>query len=138
MVQLVDAEAPPVMARRVAVMLAVRRFMLMAPIVALCIQSATFALVAAAYLDDLGVPMRVAVPGIFLGSLALAMLAAWVWVAVWRMNEADREAVRSLDPYQKNRLTERDARLLALAVKAMRRDPGALDELEAAAKRGRL
>lgn len=102
------------MKRRMAFSIAIRRFMLVAPMVALALQAATFSLVGASYLADIGVPSRVAAPVLFTLAIFAAMAGSWAWVHILKMNEADREAVRELDPYQKDRMTPRDANLQLL------------------------
>lgn len=99
---------------RLAFSLALRRFMLLAPMVALSLQAATFSLVAADYASDIGISVRIGIPIFFFGAITLAIAASWAWVRWFAMNEADREAVRELDPYQNDRLTPKDAGLLQI------------------------
>lgn len=120
---------------RVRFSLAIRRFMLVAPIVALALNAATFSLVGAAYLADVGVPSSVAAPALFTVAILAAMAGSWAWVNILKMNVADREAVRELDPYQRDRLTPKEAAVLLLWLDYMEGNVSAYDVAQVAEDR---
>lgn len=123
------------MGLRVKFSLAIRRFMLVAPIVALALNAATFSLVGADYLTDLGVAARVAAPALFTLAIFAAMTGSWAWVHILKMNVADREAVRELDPYQRDRLTPKEAAVLLLWLDYMEGNVSAYDVAQVAEQR---
>jgi len=109
----------------------------LAPAISLCLQSATLAGVIYGLVAWRGMGLWLA-PAIAAGLLGGAAVAAWLYYDVLQMRVSEREAWLHLDPYQHDRLTPKEAKLLHLAVAAMGGDEDALLSLEDAARCRRL
>ena len=108
-----------------------------APMVSLGLQSATVAGVFYGLVAWRGIHPA-AVLAFFAVVLSGAFVTAWLYYGPMNMRPAEQEARFKMDLRDQNLLSPKEARLLGLLIRALRRDEAAWQELEEASRRRRL